>query len=162
MGSDGTPGLGRRYSSWMADQSWKWLARVRGLQHSHLLPCSPSLWKHVVPSAVLADNIPRSSSCCSACKLQNINDADDVGDCKLWREMGCTAGAAFLLSRSLLLALKCPQAPLPLCTSCPLVFAALAPCLSRCSEMCPLDTHLNAALLLLSLSQLAWRGARSC
>lgn len=53
----------------------------------------------------------------------------------------CTAGTAFPLSRSLLFALKCPQAPLLLCTSCPWVFAALAPCLSGHSEMWPLDTH---------------------
>lgn len=105
--------------------------------------------------------MPHSSSCCSACELQNIN-CRWCGDRRLWRELGCTAGAAFLLSRSLLLALKCPQAPLLLCTSCSLVFAASAPFLSGRSEMCPLDAHLDAAPLLLSLSQLAWRRARSC
>lgn len=52
-----------------------------------------------------------------------------------------TAGTAFLLCRSLLFALKCPQAPLLLCTSCPWVFAALAPCLSGHCEMWPFDAH---------------------
>lgn len=28
------------------------------MQHSFLPPCSPGPWKHVVPSAVLSDNIP--------------------------------------------------------------------------------------------------------